>query len=136
MFQARTLLGGRSERNEYLLLHAFTEKSYIVPDKYSTAKKVVHAEHDEDEDEGPSKRKTGRRKPAYAGGLVLDPKKGNWFFFVDLCAALLTNGKWCCCQTELAGGVGRNLYRKMSQNTVGPGFFSEKKFLPDDRKYV
>ena len=31
--QARTLQGGRSQRNEFLLLHAFTEKNFIVPDK-------------------------------------------------------------------------------------------------------
>lgn len=30
---SRTLLGGRSERNEFLLLHAFTEKNFIVPNK-------------------------------------------------------------------------------------------------------
>ncbi|XP_073255535.1 DNA polymerase alpha catalytic subunit-like isoform X1 [Porites lutea] len=71
---ARTLLGGRSERNEFLLLHAFNEKNFICPDKSYGKKQVVEAEHDEEEQ--PRSAKKGRRKPAYAGGLVLDPKKG------------------------------------------------------------
>ncbi|CAH3162715.1 unnamed protein product, partial [Porites evermanni] len=71
---ARTLLGGRSERNEFLLLHAFNEKNFICPDKSYGKKQVVEAEHDEEEQ--PRSAKKGRRKPAYAGGLVLDPKRG------------------------------------------------------------
>lgn len=60
---SRTLMGGRSERNEFLLLHAFSEKDYIVPDKNSNKK-----EHEETT--------TTRKKPTYSGGLVLDPKVG------------------------------------------------------------
>uniref|UniRef100_A0A3B4X0P2 DNA polymerase n=1 Tax=Seriola lalandi dorsalis TaxID=1841481 RepID=A0A3B4X0P2_SERLL len=69
---SRTLMGGRSERNEFLLLHAFHEKNYIVPDKPSFKKAQLEtAEGDEDVDAGKGKRK---KKAAYAGGLVLDPK--------------------------------------------------------------
>ncbi|XP_047521057.1 DNA polymerase alpha catalytic subunit [Pieris napi] len=69
---SRTLLGGRSERNEFLLLHAFNEKNYIVPDKVYGKKNIVE---DENEEEGVNK-KQGKKKAAYSGGLVLDPKKG------------------------------------------------------------
>lgn len=60
---SRTLSAGRAERNEFLLLHAFNNKNYITPDKRVVGKKK--------EGEG-----GGKKKPAYTGGLVLDPKKG------------------------------------------------------------
>lgn len=63
---SRTLSGGRAERNEFLLLHAFFQKGYITPDKRYAPK------NKETKDQTGSRRK----KPAYAGGLVLDPKKG------------------------------------------------------------
>jgi len=71
---ARTLLGGRSERNEFLLLHAFNEKNFVCPDKSYGKKQVAEVENDDEEQ--PKSSKKGRRKPAYAGGLVLEPKKG------------------------------------------------------------
>ncbi|XP_047543862.1 DNA polymerase alpha catalytic subunit [Vanessa atalanta] len=76
---SRTLMGGRSERNEYLLLHAFNEKNYIVPDKVYGKKVVVDdADGDEQEEAGSNNvpKKQGKKKAAYSGGLVLDPKKG------------------------------------------------------------
>ncbi|XP_067669020.1 DNA polymerase alpha catalytic subunit-like [Haliotis asinina] len=73
---ARTLLGGRSERNEFLLLHAFHDKNFIPPDK-EYKKKAASTEMDDDEEgDNSSKSRKGRRKPAYSGGLVLEPKKG------------------------------------------------------------
>ena len=66
----RTLTGGRAERIEYLLLHEFHNRKYIVPDKERPKKKA------------PGGRKRGKAK--YAGGLVLEPKKvfmTNTFFF-------------------------------------------------------
>lgn len=63
---SRTLMGGRSERNEFLLLHAFSEKDYIVPDKIRK----------QDEFTSNKKSTNTRKKPTYSGGLVLDPKVG------------------------------------------------------------
>ncbi|XP_046392604.1 DNA polymerase alpha catalytic subunit [Ischnura elegans] len=65
---SRTLAGGRSERNEFLLLHAFTERGFIVPDK------TYGFQGPKGEKEGAGGK--GRREAAYAGGLVLEPIAG------------------------------------------------------------
>uniref|UniRef100_A0A8C2ZNL1 DNA polymerase n=1 Tax=Cyclopterus lumpus TaxID=8103 RepID=A0A8C2ZNL1_CYCLU len=79
---SRTLMGGRAERNEFLLLHAFHDKNYIVPDKPSFKKTQLETvEGEDDMDAGKGKRK---KKAAYAGGLVLDPKIGFYDTFVLL----------------------------------------------------
>ncbi|XP_038613326.1 DNA polymerase alpha catalytic subunit [Tachyglossus aculeatus] len=82
---SRTMMGGRSERNEFLLLHAFYENNYIVPDKQTFRKPQQRLGEEEDDVEGdPSKPKKGRKKAAYAGGLVLDPKVGFYDKFILL----------------------------------------------------
>lgn len=88
-FIGKTLQGGRSERNEYLLLHAFNEKNYIVPDKRKHKRGIEREEFAMDmttatqgdltqvEGETTTVGANGKRKKAaYAGGLVLDPIKG------------------------------------------------------------
>ncbi|XP_053436555.1 DNA polymerase alpha catalytic subunit isoform X2 [Nycticebus coucang] len=82
---SRTLMGGRSERNEFLLLHAFYENNYIVPDKQIFRKPPQKlGDEDEEIDGDTSKYKKGRKKAAYAGGLVLDPKVGFYDKFILL----------------------------------------------------
>ncbi|KAF3812941.1 hypothetical protein GH733_019283 [Mirounga leonina] len=82
---SRTLMGGRSERNEFLLLHAFYENNYIVPDKQIFRKPQQKlGDEDEDIDGEANKYKKGRKKAAYAGGLVLDPKAGFYDKFILL----------------------------------------------------
>ncbi|XP_060810527.1 DNA polymerase alpha catalytic subunit [Amyelois transitella] len=73
---SRTLMGGRSERNEFLLLHAFTEKNFIVPDKVYGKKTVNIDDDNEDGNTENVPKKQAKKKAAYSGGLVLDPKKG------------------------------------------------------------
>ncbi|ERE64153.1 DNA polymerase alpha catalytic subunit isoform 1 [Cricetulus griseus] len=82
---SRTLMGGRSERNEFLLLHAFYENNYIVPDKQIFRKPQQKlGDEDEEVDGDTNKYKKGRKKAAYAGGLVLDPKVGFYDKFILL----------------------------------------------------
>ena len=68
----RTLSGGRAERIEYLLLHEFHRRKYILPDKRVNSKKSK---------DGKSQT---RKKAAYAGGLVLEPKKGLYDTYILL----------------------------------------------------
>jgi len=67
---SRTLMGGRAERNEFLLLHAFHELSYIAPEKIFKKKETK-----QDTAKAGNAGKP-KKKAAYEGGLVLAPKKG------------------------------------------------------------
>ncbi|OUM67505.1 hypothetical protein PIROE2DRAFT_32893, partial [Piromyces sp. E2] len=60
---SRTLCGARADRNEYLLLHEFHGKKFICPDKYDYKKRQ-------------NNNSGTKKKAAYSGGLVLEPKKG------------------------------------------------------------
>ncbi|EOX91455.1 DNA polymerase alpha catalytic subunit isoform 1 [Theobroma cacao] len=98
----KTLQGARAQRVEYLLLHAFHAKKYIVPDKSSSytketkvSKKRINdgvGEGNVDEvdnndvnfDETHNDRGKGKKGPAYAGGLVLEPKRGLYDKYVLL----------------------------------------------------
>ncbi|XP_055614438.1 DNA polymerase alpha catalytic subunit [Uranotaenia lowii] len=73
----RTLHGGRAERNEFLLLHAFNEKDFIMPDK------VLFKGGPQEGQENAERRKP-KSKAAYSGGLVLDPIKGFYDKFILL----------------------------------------------------
>uniref|UniRef100_A0A0K0FW10 DNA polymerase n=1 Tax=Strongyloides venezuelensis TaxID=75913 RepID=A0A0K0FW10_STRVS len=71
---SRTLLGGRSERNEYLLLHAFYDRNYIVPDKHTkVSSRAINNEN-----------VSSSKKAAFSGGMVLEPLKGLYDTYIIL----------------------------------------------------
>lgn len=82
---SRTLQGGRSERNEFLLMHALNEKQHIIPDK----KLWKDNKSDDDNEHNLTVNETTnaqgkKKKAAYTGGLVLDPQKGFYETFILL----------------------------------------------------
>ncbi|GJN17047.1 hypothetical protein PR202_gb04085 [Eleusine coracana subsp. coracana] len=98
----KTLQGARAQRVEYLLLHAFHGKKFIVPDKFarnrelnSTKRKMNADTEGANADDGAADTSIdgevhhgdqgkARKGPSYAGGLVLEPKKGLYDKYVLL----------------------------------------------------
>ncbi len=76
---ARTLQGQRAERNTFLLLHEFHRLKYVTPEK-AWNNNSGGAGGGSGGGGGSSRRK----KAAYAGGLVLEPKKGLYDDYVLL----------------------------------------------------
>ena len=80
-------MGARAERNEFLLLHEFHNAKFIVPDKRTKSlpeDRVIVREDAEMDYENMPSTAIGKRKAAYAGGLVLEPKKGFYDKYVLL----------------------------------------------------
>ncbi|CAG8808576.1 35635_t:CDS:2, partial [Racocetra persica] len=68
---SKTLTGARAVRNEFLLLHEFHQNKFVCPDKNYNKSNIKNTEKSIGHDEEGS-----RKRPKYAGGLVLEPKKG------------------------------------------------------------
>jgi len=83
--RGKTLTGGRSERNEYILLHEFHRLKYVCPDKswgrQRDSAAIAQAEAEELDPEAAAvdgKKAKGKSKDKYKGGLVFEPKRGLW----------------------------------------------------------
>jgi len=81
----RSLQNARAERNEMLLMHRFNDNKYIIPDKViSPIKKRSAGENILDDGEEEKAVKKTKKKAAYEGGLVLEPKSGFYDRYVLL----------------------------------------------------
>jgi DNA polymerase alpha subunit A len=68
----KSLQNSRADRCEMFLMHEFNKNRYLLPDKVNKGEKFEDNMNEEKEvDE-----KTGKKKPQYSGGLVLEPKIG------------------------------------------------------------
>lgn len=80
----KALQGQRAGRIEMLLLHELHARKFMLPDKLSNrerdARKAAEGDGEDDGADGQG----GRRKAAYAGGLVLEPKRGLYDKYVLL----------------------------------------------------
>ena len=90
---SHTIRGARAERIEYLLLHEFHSMKFILPEpkefegKKSAVNRPNAAIEDENGEELEGKvggMSRNKAKAAYAGGLVLEPKKGLYDTFILL----------------------------------------------------
>lgn len=97
---SKALMNQRAQRIEYLLLHEFHNNKFLLPDKLSMREKDKLANKDkaakkkdafqedgeEHDDDGQLEPKQGGKRggPQYAGGLVLEPKKGLYERYVLL----------------------------------------------------
>lgn len=91
---SRSLRAARAERVEFLLMHDFHRSKFIIPEKYtSRERKEREAAREEAEQRklgpnpDPSKvraLRAAKHKPQYAGGLVLEPKRGFYDKYVLL----------------------------------------------------
>lgn len=126
---SRTLLGGRSERNEFLLLHAFTEKGYLPPDKTYSKKKLVEKVENN----------SNRKKPTYLGGLVLDPKVGFYDKYIllmdfnSLYPSIIQEYNICFTTIPSNVDIEKELYHNMDELGILP---TEIRKLVESRREV